>query len=98
MTVACASVRECPPNLGLHGIGVDRLMHQRGNDNEVVLCPPNLGLKASMAEDVQQFIRAADNALCSIQWGRLGDRSVRFYDIGQHESSALRQPLRYTGK
>lgn len=73
-------------------------MHRRGNDNEVVLCPPNLGLKASMAEDVEQFIRAADNALCSIQWGRLGDRSVRFYDIGQHEPSALRQPLRDTGK
>ena len=75
-----------------------RLLHRRGNDNEVVLCPPNLGLKASLAKDVQQFIRAADNALCSIQWGRLGDRSVRFYDIGQHEPSALRQPLRYTGK
>ncbi len=63
-----------------------------------MLCPPNLGLKASMAEDVQQFIRTADDALCSIQWGRLGDRNVRFHDIGQHEPSPLRQPLRDTGK
>jgi hypothetical protein len=63
-----------------------------------VLRPPNLGLKASAPEDVQQLIRAADNAPCSIQWGRLGDRSVRFYDIGEHEPSALGQPLRYTRK
>ena len=63
-----------------------------------MLCPSNLRLKASLAKDVQQFIRAADDALCSIQWGRLGDRSMRFYDIGQHESSALRKPLRYTGE
>ena len=75
-----------------------RLLHRCGNDNEVVLCPAKVGLKASVAEDVQQFIRAADNAVCSIHWGRLGDRSVRFYDIGQHEPSALGQPLRYTEK
>jgi hypothetical protein len=63
-----------------------------------VLCPSDLGPEAGLTEEVQQFIRAADNALFSIQWGRLGDRSVRFYDIGQHEPSSLRQPLRHTGK
>ncbi len=51
-----------------------------------------------MAEIVEQFHRAADVALFPIQWSRLRDRSVGFYDIGQHEPSALREPLRHTGK
>ena len=92
LTAAWASVRQ------RHLKRRRRLLHRRGNDNEVVLCPPNLRLKASVAEALQQFICAADNALCSIEWGRLGDRSVRFHDIGQHEPSALGESLRHTGK
>jgi hypothetical protein len=76
----------------------ERLLHGRGDDNEVVLCPPNLGLEAGVTEDVQQLIGAADHAVCSIQWRRFGDGGMRLYDIGQHEPSAVGQPLRDSGK
>src|SRR4030081_338584 len=70
--------------------------HRRGDDHEVVLRPSNLGLKAGVAEGVQQLIGAADDAVCSIDRGRVGDRSVRFDDIAQHEAAAFGQPLRDT--
>jgi hypothetical protein len=63
-----------------------------------VLRPPNLGLKAGVAEDVQQFVRTADDAVYPIERSRVGNRSVRLYYIGQHEQSVFGQPLRNAGK
>jgi len=73
-------------------------VHRRGDDDQVVLRPPDLWLEAGLAEEVQELVRAADDALCPIQRGRVGNRSVRFDDISQHEPSALRQLLRHPGK
>ena len=74
------------------------LLRPCDDDDEVVLRPPNRGLKAGLTKEVEQFVRAADDALCAIDRSRLGERSVRFHDIRQQEPSALRQSLCDTGE